>query len=215
MEIYKKISIVLFIVVLLLLGRLVIVSKKLEDMKVNNTSNQSIENTNEYNNNTSSDKDNSNQDIDIKDITSNIEGLNENDNKTVREVAIKFLKSYANYVDKDDNFEKRMKSRVYDIKELMTDKLYEEIKTAVEVESLNLGHEYVFRKLNKANIYESNMINDKVYIKIGTFSSYYDSNMQLSSIHENSDEITTDYKFTIIKDDNGKWIIEDVQETFK
>ena len=112
MEIYKKISIVLFIVVLLLLGRLVIVSKKLEDMKVNNTSNQSIENTNEDNNNTSSDKDNSNQDIDIKDITSNIEGLNENDNKTVREVAIKFLKSYANYVDKDDNFEKRMKSRV-------------------------------------------------------------------------------------------------------
>ena len=58
------------------------------------------------------------------------------------------------------------------------------------------------------------MIDNKVYINIGTFSSYYDSNMQLSSIHENSDEITTDYKFTIIKD-NEKWIIEDVQETFK
>lgn len=213
MEIYKKISIVLFIIVLLLLGRLVIVSKNLKDMKINTTSNQSFENTNKDNNNTS-DEDNSNQDIDIKDITSNIEGLNENDNKNVREVAIKFLKSYANYVDKEDNFEKRMKSRVYDIKELMTDKLYEEIKTSVEVESLNLGHEYVFRKLNKVNIYESNMIDNKVYINIGTFSSYYDSNMQLSSIHENSDEITTDYKFTIIKD-NEKWIIEDVQETFK
>lgn len=213
MEIYKKISIVLFIIVLLLLGRLVIVSKNLKDMKINTTSNQSFENTNKDNNNTS-DEDNSNQDIDIKDITSNIEGLNENDNKNVREVAIKFLKSYANYVDKEDNFEKRMKSRVYDIKELMTDKLYEEIKTSVEVESLNLGYEYVFRKLNKVNIYESNMIDNKVYINIGTFSSYYDSNMQLSSIHENSDEITTDYKFTIIKD-NEKWIIEDVQETFK
>lgn len=213
MEIYKKISIVLFIIVLLLLGRLVIVSKNLKDMKINTTSNQSFENTNKDNNNTS-DEYNSNQDIDIKDITSNIEGLNENDNKNVREVAIKFLKSYANYVDKEDNFEKRMKSRVYDIKELMTDKLYEEIKTSVEVESLNLGHEYVFRKLNKVNIYESNMIDNKVYINIGTFSSYYDSNMQLSSIHENSDEITTDYKFTIIKD-NEKWIIEDVQETFK
>ncbi|CEJ75495.1 hypothetical protein H477_0309 [[Clostridium] sordellii ATCC 9714] len=220
---YKKISILLFIITILLGGKLFIVSKELKDTK-NELKRQSVkkeetikdENTNTETNkieNTKSES-NKNDEIEVNDITNPIEGLSRKDNKDVRNTVITFVKAFANYCDKDDNVEKRIQTRIYNVKDLLSEELYKSTRAGVESEAMHQGKEFTYRKLEGMRIYEAYQEGDKVHINLETFSTYYDIFMKPQSIHKSNRYSTSDFKFTLVKS-NDKWIIQDFTETFK
>lgn len=220
---YKKISILLFIITILLGGKLFIVSKELKDTK-NELKRQSVkkeetikdENTNTETNkieNTKSES-NKNDEIEVNDITNPIEGLSRKDNKDVRNTVITFVKAFANYCDKDDNVEKRIQTRIDNVKDLLSEELYKSTRAGVESEAMHQGKEFTYRKLEGMRIYEAYQEGDKVHINLETFSTYYDIFMKPQSIHKSNRYSTSDFKFTLVKS-NDKWIIQDFTETFK
>lgn len=220
---YKKISILLFIITILLGGKLFIVSKELKDTK-NELKRQSVkkeetikdENTNTETNkieNTKSES-NKNDEIEVNDITNPIEVLSRKDNKDVRNTVITFVKAFANYCDKDDNVEKRIQTRIDNVKDLLSEELYKSTRAGVESEAMHQGKEFTYRKLEGMRIYEAYQEGDKVHINLETFSTYYDIFMKPQSIHKSNRYSTSDFKFTLVKS-NDKWIIQDFTETFK
>lgn len=101
--------------------------------------------------------------------------MSDKDNKLVRETVIKFLKGYAHYLDKDNlSFDNRMKSRVYNIKDIMMPEIYENTRLSVETECMNLGENYIYRYLKGINIYDAKKNKEKVYINVDTKSIFFD-----------------------------------------
>lgn len=220
MNTYKKITIILFIIVILLGGKLFLVSNELKELK---ESKNNIETKQDSSSIKNDDKKNSNDKKNekevfkttIRDVSEKVDGLSEKDNKLVKETVIKFLEGYANYLDSEDiSFENRMKHRVYDIKDIMTSKLYENVRLAVEEESMYLGDNYVYRYLKGISIYEVKKEEDKVEVGVATNSIYFDFAMQQETMNEENGDFKTDFKFSLIKED-GKWKIEDFQENYK
>ncbi|QFS33381.1 hypothetical protein FTB24_19270 (plasmid) [Clostridioides difficile] len=146
MDGYKKISILLFLVVLILGIKLLITTNELKELK--ESKNISIETNNDKSNSLDKNENStSSEEVEtiIKDSTKNIDGLSDKDNKLVRETVIKFLKGYAHYLDKDNlSFDNRMKSRVYNIKDIMMPEIYENTRLSVETECMNLGENYIY-----------------------------------------------------------------------
>lgn len=220
---YKKISIMLFIITILLCGKLFIVSKELKDAK-NELKRQSVkkeENIKDENTNTETNKientkseSNKKEEIEVKDITNPIDELSTKDNEDVRNTAITFVKAFANYYDKNDTVEKRIQTRIDNVKDLLSEELYKSTRAGVESEAVHQGKEFTYRKLEGIRIYEAYQEGDKVHINLETFSTYYDIFMKPQSIHSSDRYSTSDFKFTLVKS-NGKWIIQDFTETFK
>lgn len=220
---YKKISTMLFIITILLGGKLFIVSKELKDAK-NELKRQSVkkeENIKDENTNTETNKientkseSNKKEDIEVKDITNPIDELSTKDNEDVRNTAITFVKAFANYYDKNDTVEKRIQTRIDNVKDLLSEELYKSTRAGVESEAVHQGKEFTYRKLEGIRIYEAYQEGDKVHINLETFSTYYDIFMKPQSIHSSDRYYTSDFKFTLVKS-NGKWIIQDFTETFK
>ena len=220
---YKKISIMLFIITILLGGKLFIVSKELKDAK-NELKRQSVkkeENIKDENTNTETNKientkseSNKKEEIEVKDITNPIDELSTKDNEDVRNTAITFVKAFANYYDKNDTVEKRIQTRIDNVKDLLSEELYKSTRAGVESEAVHQGKEFTYRKLEGIRIYEAYQEGDKVHINLETFSTYYDIFMKPQSIHSSDRYSTSDFKFTLVKS-NGKWIIQDFTETFK
>lgn len=220
---YKKISIMLFIITILLGGKLFIVSKELKDAK-NELKRQSVkkeENIKDENTNTETNKientkseSNKKEEIEVKDITNPIDELSTKDNEDVRNTAITFVKAFANYYDKNDTVEKRIQTRIDNVKDLLYEELYKSTRAGVESEAMHQGKEFTYRKLEGIRIYEAYKEGDKVHINLETFSTYYDIFMKPQSIHSSDRYSTSDFKFTLVKS-NGKWIIQDFTETFK
>ena len=141
--------------------------------------------------------------------------MSDKDNKLVRETVIKFLKGYAHYLDKDNlSFDNRMKSRVYNIKDIMMPEIYENTRLSVETECMNLGENYIYRYLKGINIYDAKKNKEKVYINVDTKSIFFDFAMDEEVTNKENGESEIDYKFTLIKD-NGIWKIENFYESYK
>ena len=220
---YKKISIMLFIITILLGGKLFIVSKELKDAK-NELKRQSVkkeENIKDENTNTETNKientkseSNKKEEIEVKDITNPIDELSTKDNEDVRNTSITFVKAFANYYDKNDTVEKRIQTRIDNVKDLLSEDLYKSTRAGVESEAVHQGKEFTYRKLEGIRIYEAYQEGDKIHINLETFSTYYDIFMKPQSIHSSDRYSTSDFKFTLVKS-NGKWIIQDFTETFK
>ncbi|CEP45865.1 Uncharacterised protein [[Clostridium] sordellii] len=224
---YKKISILLFIITILLGGKLFVVSKELKDTK-NELKRQSIKkeetiqdkNIDKYTNTETNkvedtqSESNKSGEIEVNDITKPIEGLSTKDNEDVRNTVITFVKAFANYCDKDDNVEKRIQTRIDNVKDLLSEELYKSTRAGVESEAMHQGKEFTYRKLEGMRIYEAYQEGDKVYINLETFSTYYDIFMKPQSINKSNRYSTSDFKFTLVKS-NDKWIIQDFTETFK
>ena len=220
---YKKISIMLFIITILLGGKLFIVSKELKDAK-NELKRQSVkkeenikgENTNTETNKIENTKSESNkkEEIEVKDITNPIDELSTKDNEDVRNTVITFVKAFANYYDKNDTVEKRIQTRIDNVKDLLSEDLYKSTRAGVESEAVHQGKEFTYRKLEGIRIYEAYQEGDKIHINLETFSTYYDIFMKPQSIHKSNRYSTSDFKFTLVKS-NDKWIIQDFTETFK
>lgn len=222
---YKKLTIILFILVIILGMALTIVTNKLNTITESyNTMIEADKDKDSLSNNgkdesKSSDSDSekfyNNLETDVKDNTTDIEGLNEEDNKLVRETVLKFLNGYANYLDKDNlSFENRMQKRVYDLKDIMMPDIYENTRLAVELECMHMGDNFVYRWLKGVNIYEAQKDGDKVYINVATKSVFFDFAMDVERTNEELGDSSIDYKFTLIKDD-GVWKIKDFQESYK
>lgn len=216
MDGYKKISILLFLVVLILGIKLLITTNELKELK--ESKNISIETNNDKSNSLDKNENStSSEEVEtiIKDSTKNIDGLSDKDNKLVRETVIKFLKGYAHYLDKDNlSFDNRMKSRVYNIKDIMMPEIYENTRLSVETECMNLGENYIYRYLKGINIYDAKKNKEKVYINVGTKSIFFDFAMDEEVTNKENGESEIDYKFTLIKD-NGIWKIENFYESYK
>lgn len=216
MDGYKKISILLFLVVLILGIKLLITTNELKELK--ESKNISIETNNDKSNSLDKNENStSSEEVEtiIKDSTKNIDGLSDKDNKLVRETVIKFLKGYAHYLDKDNlSFDNRMKSRVYNIKDIMMPEIYENTRLSVETECMNLGENYIYRYLKGINIYDAKKNKEKVYINVGTKSIFFDFAMDEEVTNKENGEYEIDYKFTLIKD-NGIWKIENFYESYK
>lgn len=224
---YKKISIMLFIITILLGGKLFVVSKELKDVK-NDLKRQSIKkeetiqdknidkNTNTETNKVEDTQSESNKKdvIEVKDITNLIKGLSLKDNEDVRNTAITFVKAFSNYYDKNNTVEKRIQTRIDNVKDLLSEKLYKSTRAGVESEAAHQGKEFTYRKLEGIRIYEAYQETDKVHINLETFLTYYDIFMKPQSIHSSDRYSTSDFKFILVKS-NGKWIIQDFTETFK
>ncbi|MDL5120582.1 hypothetical protein QRW90_16500 [Clostridioides difficile] len=216
MDGYKKISILLFLVVLILGIKLLITTNELKELK--ESKNISIETNNDKSNSLDKNENStSSEEVEtiIKDSTKNIDGLSDKDNKLVRETVIKFLKGYAHYLDKDNlSFDNRMKSRVYNIKDIMMPEIYENTRLSVETECMNLGENYIYRYLKGINIYDAKKNKEKVYINVDTKSIFFDFAMDEEVTNKENGESEIDYKFTLIKD-NGIWKIENFYESYK
>ena len=216
MDGYKKISILLFLVVLILGIKLLITTNELKELK--ESKNISIETNNDKSNSLDKNENStSSEEVEtiIKDSTKNIDGLSDKDNKLVRETVIKFLKGYAHYLDKDNlSFDNRMKSRVYNIKDIMMPEIYENTRLSVETECMNLGENYIYRYLKGINIYDAKKNKEKVYINVDTKSIFFDFAMDEEVTNKENGESEIDYKFTWIKD-NGIWKIENFHESYK
>lgn len=216
MDGYKKISILLFLVVLILGIKLLITTNELKELK--ESKNISIETNNDKSNSLDKNENStSSEEVEtiIKDSTKNIDGLSDKDNKLVRETVIKFLKGYAHYLDKDNlSFDNRMKSRVYNIKDIMMPEIYENTRLSVETECMNLGESYIYRYLKGINIYDAKKNKEKVYINVDTKSIFFDFAMDEEVTNKENGESEIDYKFTLIKD-NGIWKIENFYESYK
>lgn len=137
----KKLTIILFIIIIILSVGLTIVTNKLNIMTekyntmVENSKEQEvlIDKNKEEDDNSNSDKFYNNLETVVNDNTSDINGLSSKDNKLVRETVLKFLQGYANYLDKDNlSFDNRMKSRIYDFKDIMMPDIYENTRLVVE-----------------------------------------------------------------------------------
>lgn len=217
----------LFIITLFLVGNLFIVSKELDnvkkELKLQSTKKEeTIKDKNVVENkdtDTNKNEDNSSDisktnEVEIKDNTNPIKGLSTKDNEDVRNTSITFVKAFANYYDKDDNIEKRIQTRIDNVKDILSEELYKNTRSGVESEAMHQGNEFTYRKLEGIQIYEAYKEGDKVHINLGTFSTYYDAFMNPQSIHQSDRYSTSDFKFTLIKSDD-KWIIEDFTETFK
>lgn len=222
---YKKLTIILSIIIIILSVALINVKHKLKTLTKNNTT--IVEVDKEKDNTTASDnKDSSSDDSNsekfynkletvVKDNTNDIEGLSAEDNKLVRETVLKFLNGYAHYLDIDNlSFDNRMQSRVYDLKDIMMPDVYENTRLVVEGECMHMGDNFMFRWLKGVNIYEAKKDGDKVYINVGTKSVYFDFAMDVERTNEELGDSQIDYKFTLIKD-NGTWKIENFQESYK
>lgn len=222
---YKKLTIILSIISIILSIALINVTHKLKTLTKNQ--NTIVEVDKEKDNTTASDnKDNSSDDSNsekfyntletvVKDNTNDIEGLSEEDNKLVRETVLKFLNGYAHYLDIDNlSFDNRMQRRVYDLKDIMMPDVYENTRLVVEGECMHMGDNFMFRWLKGVNIYEAKKDGDKVYINVGTKSVYFDFAMDVERTNEEMGDSQIDYKFTLIKD-NGTWKIENFQESYK
>lgn len=222
---YKKLTIILFIIIIILSMALTIVTNKLKtvtesyntmveadkdkDSLLNNSKDES------ESSDSNSEKFYNNLETVVKDNTSNIDGLNDGDNKLVRETVLKFLNGYANYLDKDNlSFDNRMQKRVYDLKDIMMPEIYENTRLVVEGECMHMGDNFMYRWLKGVNIYEAKKDSDKVYINVGTKSVYFDFAMDVERTNEELGDSNIDYKFTLLKD-NGVWKIEDFQESYK
>ena len=209
MDGYKKISILLFLVVLILGIKLLITTNELKELK--ESKNISIE----TNNDKSNSLDKNENSTSSEEVEKNIDGLSDKDNKLVRETVIKFLKGYAHYLDKDNlSFDNRMKSRVYNIKDIMMPEIYENTRLSVETECMNLGENYIYRYLKGINIYDAKKNKEKVYINVDTKSIFFDFAMDEEVTNKENGESEIDYKFTLIKD-NGIWKIENFYESYK
>lgn len=218
MNTYKKITIILFIIVMILGVRLYSVSHELKTLKES-------KNNIEVKQESLSSKNEDNIEIDengsekfkttITDVSKTVDGLSKKDNELVKETVIKFLQGYANYLDRENiSFENRMKHRVYDLKDIMTSSLYKNIELEVKEESMNLGDNYVYRYLKGISIYEVEKEKDKVKVGVAGYSIYFDFAMDQEIMNEENGDFKTDFNFTLVKE-NGKWKIDGFQENYK